>query len=156
MSTCFNLETPIGWLVGRMDGEALVRLDFQADVHTLPAAPEGDVAQYVTDQLEGYFTDPHIAFDLPFMLAGTPFQMQVWAALRRIPAGEVRTYGEIARIVGSSPRAVGNACRHNPLPLVVPCHRVVSAGGIGGFAGARSGTLLGIKRWLLNHEGIAL
>jgi len=79
----------------------------------------------------------------------------VWEAMQAIPAGETRTYGEIAAAIGSSARAVGGACGANPIPLVVPCHRVVASGGrLGGFMGAREeGFELAIKRWLLAHEG---
>jgi methylated-DNA-[protein]-cysteine S-methyltransferase len=86
-------------------------------------------------------------------MAGTPFQRRVWHALRRIPSGCTRSYGELARELGSSARAVGGACRRNPIPIVVPCHRVIAAGGgAGGFMGQRSGDALAIKTWLLDHE----
>jgi methylated-DNA-[protein]-cysteine S-methyltransferase len=84
---------------------------------------------------------------------GSAFQRRVWQVISAIPAGRTRTYGEIAAELGSAPRAVGGACRANPYPLLVPCHRVVGASGLGGFAGDRSGRLLAVKRWLLAHEG---
>jgi methylated-DNA-[protein]-cysteine S-methyltransferase len=84
--------------------------------------------------------------------AGTRFQQRVWEQIAAIPPGDTVTYGRIAEAVHSSPRAVGNACRANPVPLRIPCHRVVGAAGLGGFAGERGGELLGIKRWLLAHE----
>ena len=95
------------------------------------------------------------AFDLPLKLSGTHHQIAVWEAMMAIPAGETRTYGELAQAIGSSARAVGGACGANPIPIVVPCHRVVGAGGaLGGFMGAREeGFELSIKRWLLAHEG---
>jgi|GEM_PF-1254663 methylated-DNA-[protein]-cysteine S-methyltransferase len=87
---------------------------------------------------------------------GTPHARKVWQALCQIPVGETRTYGEIARDIGSSPRAVGQACRANPWPLFIPCHRAVPAsgsrGGTGGYAGQRQGPLADIKGWLLDHE----
>ena len=87
---------------------------------------------------------------------GTPHARKVWQALCQIPVGETRTYGEIARDIGSSPRAVGQACRANPWPLFIPCHRAVPAsgsrGGTGGYAGQRQGPLADIKDWLLDHE----
>ena len=106
-------------------------------------------------QIQAYLENPRFAFDLPLRLAGTRHRLAVWEAMQRIPAGETRTYGELARELGSSPRAVGGACGANPLPLVVPCHRVIAAGGaIGGFMGSRSeGFEIAIKRWLLEHEG---
>ncbi len=104
--------------------------------------------------IERYLDDAETDFDLDLELEGTPFQRRVWRELRRIPAGSTLTYGELAARLGSGARAVGNACRANPCPLVVPCHRVVAAKGLGGFAGERSGRKLEIKRWLLRHEGV--
>ena len=87
---------------------------------------------------------------------GSPHSRKVWQALCRIPVGETRSYGDIAREIGSSPRAVGQACRANPWPLFIPCHRAVPAsgprGGTGGYAGQRQGPLADIKGWLLDHE----
>ncbi len=110
----------------------------------------------VVQQLQAYFDDAHWRFDVPLVLQGTQFQRRVWQALCDIPAGEVRTYGQLARTLGSSARAVGNACRANPIPIVVPCHRVVSAAGLGGYCGATDGIQAQIKRWLLAHEQAVL
>ncbi|WP_295405740.1 methylated-DNA--[protein]-cysteine S-methyltransferase [uncultured Thiocystis sp.] len=114
-----------------------------------------DMRATIMRQLTDYFGRREVGFDLPLVLAGTPFQHRVWALLRTIPAGETRTYGEIARALGTAARSVGQACRANPCPIVVPCHRVVAARGLGGFAGDTSGRRLAIKRWLLHHEGVA-
>lgn len=84
---------------------------------------------------------------------GTPFQERVWAALRAIPPGEVRTYGAIASAIGSGARAVAGACRANPFPLVTPCHRVVGAADLGGYCGSQDEPYLSIKRSLLVLEG---
>jgi methylated-DNA-[protein]-cysteine S-methyltransferase len=108
----------------------------------------------VTDAIRAYLEDPKQKFNLEPILEGTPFQRRVWQALQGIPSGSTMTYGELAVKIGSGARAVGNACRANPCPLVVPCHRVVSANGLGGFAGERGGEKLAIKRWLLRHEGV--
>jgi methylated-DNA-[protein]-cysteine S-methyltransferase len=108
----------------------------------------------VIDAIESYLQDPKRKFDLQPILDGTPFQRRVWQALQEIPSGMTMTYGELAELVGSGPRAVGNACRANPCPLIVPCHRVVGKTGLGGFAGERGGEKLEIKRWLLRHEGV--
>ena len=83
---------------------------------------------------------------------GTAFQRRVWDRIAAIPRGETRTYGDLARMLRSAPRAVGQACGNNYFPLVIPCHRVVAAGGLGGFAHTSSGYLLDVKRWLLAHE----
>lgn len=84
---------------------------------------------------------------------GTPFQRRVWRALQGISPGSVLTYGALARQLGSSARAVANACRANPLPIIIPCHRVVAARGVGGYLGETVGEAIAIKRWLLHHEG---
>lgn len=95
------------------------------------------------------------ALDRGFSLhpQGTPFQQAVWRELVRIPHGTVATYGQLAVRLESSARAVAGACRANPLPLLVPCHRVVAANGLGGYLGQSAGKALGIKQWLLQHEG---
>ncbi len=105
-------------------------------------------------QIERYLADPHYRFTLPLSPAGTPFRRRVWEALSRIPVGESRTYGELARQLHTAPRAVGGACGANDIALVIPCHRVVgSHGSLGGFMHADAGDPLSIKRWLLAHEG---
>ncbi|HSD38895.1 MAG TPA: methylated-DNA--[protein]-cysteine S-methyltransferase [Rhodocyclaceae bacterium] len=98
--------------------------------------------------------NPAQKFDFPVLNRGTPFQRRVWQAIAEIPAGEIRTYGELSASIGGTARAVGQACGANPFPIVVPCHRVVAKTGIGGFANARDGWLLETKRWLLKHEGV--
>ena len=107
----------------------------------------------VIEQLEAYDAGSLREFDLALDLRGTPFQLRVWGELQRIPQGEVRTYGEIAERLGQlgASRAVGGANGKNPIPLIVPCHRVVASDGIGGFTGG-----LAWKERLLAHEGIVL
>jgi len=126
---------------------------------TVPALMprRNSIAHLACVQLQAYLDNPRFAFDLPLMLAGTRHRLAVWEAMQRIDAGKTRTYGELAAELRSSARAVGGACGANPIPVVVPCHRVIAAGGaIGGFMGARKeGFELGIKRWLLEHEGAA-
>ncbi|MCP3670591.1 MAG: methylated-DNA--[protein]-cysteine S-methyltransferase [Gammaproteobacteria bacterium] len=126
------------------------------DRRSKPFASDDPAALEAQRQLQRYFRDNAVGFSLPLQLLGTDFQKRVWHALTRISRGRVRTYGEIASELNTSPRAVGNACRANPVPLLVPCHRVISASGIGGFAGATRGRHLEIKRWLLQHEGVCL
>ncbi|MGB5079660.1 MAG: methylated-DNA--[protein]-cysteine S-methyltransferase [Burkholderiales bacterium] len=119
-------------------------------------APRNPLAERACAQIERYLADPEFHFDLPLAGRGTPFQRRVWSRIAAIGAGRTRSYGEIARELASSPRAVGQACGANPVPLVVPCHRVLAAGGIGGFARHEAGFHLAVKRWLLVHEGILL
>ena len=117
--------------------------------------PRTPLAGHVAAQLARYLDDPDAPFELPLAPHGTAFQRRVWGALARIPRGAVRTYGALARELGSAARAIGQACGDNPLPILVPCHRVVAARGLGGFAHARGGFLLEAKAWLLAHERAA-
>jgi len=110
------------------------------------------LAERAARQLERYRDDPDAPFDLPLLVEGTDFQKRVWDAMCAIPRGRTRTYGELARELGGEARAVGQACGDNRLPIVIPCHRVVAAAGIGGFGHATGGYLLEAKRWLLMHE----
>ncbi|GAB4353851.1 MAG: methylated-DNA--[protein]-cysteine S-methyltransferase [Gammaproteobacteria bacterium] len=146
------LETPFGGLRIRMVNGAVTRISFTPD-RGETTFPPGTTTEPVLQQFDRYLKDPRSGFDLPLHWQGTPFQLRVWHTLLEIPVGTTSTYGEIARRVGSSARAVGGACRANPLVLVVPCHRVVSAAGLGGFSGETGGRMLAIKRWLLTHEG---
>jgi len=114
------------------------------------------VAQRAAEQLSRYFADPEYRFDLPLAPVGSAYQQRVWAAIASIPRGQVRTYGDVARLIRSAPRAVGQACGANWFPLLIPCHRVTAAGGLGGFSNHddATGFHLGVKRWLLAHEGV--
>ena len=118
-------------------------------------APRNPLAERTCAQIERYVDDPDFRFDLPLAESGTPFQRRVWEKIAAIESGRTRSYGELARELGSAARAVGQACGANPLPLVVPCHRVLAAGGIGGFGHHEGGFHLSVKRWLLAHEGAA-
>ncbi len=110
----------------------------------------------ILQQLRLYFEKGRPIHYQPAHFPGTAFQQRVLRALCQIPAGETRSYGQLARELGSSARAVGNACRRNPLPILIPCHRVVAASGPGGYAGETAGRNLQIKHWLLTHEGVVL
>jgi methylated-DNA-[protein]-cysteine S-methyltransferase len=147
------LATPLGPIGLHWRGETLTGVDLEP----LSAATAGAaVPPAVGRQLAAYFSDGTATFDLPLALGGTPFQQRVWAAIRAIPPGVTRTYRDLAVELGSAPRAVGQACRANPCPIVVPCHRVVGVNGLGGFAGDRAGCKLALKRWLLRHEGVSV
>jgi methylated-DNA-[protein]-cysteine S-methyltransferase len=146
-----KLATPFATLGIRTQGNRLIAIDFLPRGAT-PKAPEDAFTARVVEEIEAYLTDPRHVFDLPLCPGGSPHQQRVWAALRGIGPGEVVTYGELARRLGSSARAVGQACGANPIPLVIPCHRVVARRGTGGFMGQREGFALAIKEWLLAHE----
>jgi len=152
-------DSPIGVLAIRFEDSAVCELNFlhQAGCKAEAGRPTGTaLMREVCVQLQGYFSSSTSPLSIPVRLKGTDFQQRVWRALQQIPAGEVRTYGGLAKQLHSSARAVGNACRHNPVPIIVPCHRVVSAGGLGGFCGRTEGAEVRLKRWLLKHEGFEL
>jgi methylated-DNA-[protein]-cysteine S-methyltransferase len=119
-------------------------------------SPTDALAEHAARQLERYFAEPDFRFDLPLPAIGTIFQRKVWNVIAAIPRGDVLTYGEVARIIQSAPRAVGQACGANWFPVIIPCHRVTASGGLGGFAHDDdvNGFHLGVKRWLLAHEGV--
>ncbi len=155
-----SVPSPVGDLGVAVDGEHLLAVRFGGipaeAAAAVAASVEGDdpglsVLAEVVRQLAGYFDGDHLEFDLPVLVRhGSTFERSVWAAISAIPHGETLTYGEIARSLGDplAARAVGVACNRNPLPIVVPCHRVVGAGGrLVGFGGG-----LERKRTLLDLE----
>jgi O-6-methylguanine DNA methyltransferase len=113
--------------------------------------PPAPVLERARDQIEAYFDGTLKRFDLPLAPRGTPFQQKVWQALSRIPFGATRTYGDLARELGTAPRALGGACGRNPLPILIPCHRVLAGNrAIGGYSGMDG---VDTKRFLLKLEG---
>jgi methylated-DNA-[protein]-cysteine S-methyltransferase len=132
------------------------RDDFLVALELLPITHAGKLSdslfvRSVVRQIQEYLNKPNTLLDIPVAVHGTPFQKRVWQAIANVPVGQTISYGDLAAIVGSGPRAVANACGANPLPLVVPCHRVLAKNGLGGFMqGRKSG--LAIKAWLLSHE----
>ena len=148
-----KLQAPFGILGICCTDDALTGIEFLA-TDTIPLLPRNAFAQKVCDQLKAYFADPDFHFDLAIKCNGTVHQNKVWQAMCAIPRGKTRQYGELAAQLASSPRAVGQACGNNPIPIVIPCHRIVSKSGMGGFAHHNGGYALDIKRWLLAHEGV--
>lgn len=147
-----RLATPFGMLGIRCAEDALTGIDFLAP-DAEPQPPRTVFARKVCEQLDAYIADADFCFDLPFSTRGTAHQERVWRVMRDIPRGQVQSYGAVAQQLHSSALAVGQACGANPIPIVIPCHRIVGKSGLGGFANHRDGYLLDIKRWLLAHEG---
>jgi methylated-DNA-[protein]-cysteine S-methyltransferase len=146
-------DAPIGRLVLESDGDVLIGLwlpnenrHARKDADDVPL-----VLKETASQLDEYFAGERTDFDVAMELDGTGFQREVWAELTRIPYGETISYGELARRVGrpNAPRAVGQANGRNPIPVIVPCHRVLASNGIGGYGGG-----LPCKRALLAIEGV--
>jgi methylated-DNA-[protein]-cysteine S-methyltransferase len=146
-----KLTVPFGVLGVSCTHDALTGIDFlppgQKSHH-----PATAIAATVCEQLLLYLEDPDSPFTVPLQLNGTPHQQKVWQAMRNIPCGNTRSYGELALELKSAAQAVGQACGANPIPIIMPCHRVVGKAGLGGFMRQASGDALDIKRWLLAHE----
>jgi len=140
-----SFHTPLGALTLSEDEGAIVALDWgfgrdQADTALL---------RHGRDQLQAYFDGALTTFDLPLAPAGSPYRRRIWQALSEIPFGQTRSYADIARAAGGSARSVGGANAANPIPIIIPCHRVVGTSGLGGYSGAEG---IETKRWLLNLE----
>ena len=144
----------LGILTELVDGSLMLsKIDYLPRDAKL-SSPKNALAKEVALQCTAYFKDPNWIFDLPIKPSGTEHQKKVWDSIQEIPAGKTKTYGEVAKKIKSGARAVGTACGANPYPLITPCHRVVSAQGIGGFMKENSpGLYRQIKMWLLKHEG---
>ena len=148
-----KLRTPFAVLGLASNGTALTRVTY-LPLSERAQAPTDKVSERAMDELARYLADPQFRFTVPLAPAGTSFRQRVWSMLSAIPPGQSRTYGEVARLVRSAPRAIGQACGANPIALIIPCHRVVAAmGSLGGFMNAAEGDPIAIKRWLLTHEG---
>lgn len=151
MTDTLTVESPLGLLALRAEGDSITSLDW---VDAPGEENANDVLRDTAMQLRAYFDGRLKTFDLPLAPAGTEHQQAVWSAMLRIPYGGLSTYGAIADELGSSARAVGTACGKNPIPVIVPCHRVIATGGgMGGYSG-RGG--LETKHALLLLEGAML
>lgn len=146
-----SLESPLGRLSLFEEDERLTALDWGAKRST--GEPSALLLR-ARRQLEAYFAGKLTEFDLPLAPRGSPFELEVWRLMQEIPYGETRSYGDLASELRAAPRAVGQACGRNPLPILIPCHRVLAAGGaLGGYSGGRG---VDTKRRLLILEGALL
>jgi methylated-DNA-[protein]-cysteine S-methyltransferase len=146
-----KLVVPFGVLGIRCDQGELAGIDF-LPVTENPQQATNKLAEAVCEQLLVYIKNPNMRFSIPLKLSGTAHQQKVWQLLLDIPCGETRSYGEVAEALKSAAQAVGGACGRNPIPIIIPCHRVVAKTGLGGFMQHTNGDSLDIKRWLLAHE----
>lgn len=138
MRHAMTLSTEVGDLLVAAEDGGIVRVAWigPGEAPSLPAEPPTPLLAEAARQLSAYAAGALQCFDLPVAAAGSPHQQAVWQQMRRIPYGETRTYGALAEAIGSSPRAVGQACGANPVPIIVPCHRVMgSSGRLTGFSG---------------------
>jgi methylated-DNA-[protein]-cysteine S-methyltransferase len=150
-----RMAAPFAVLGVRTAGACLTGIDYLPQ-GAATLAPLDAFSAEVCRQLQAYLDDPDFRLDLPYDNPGSGYQQRVWDAIRRIPRGQTLSYAEVAGRIGSAPRPVGMACGANRVPLLIPCHRVVGSGGIGGFMHSRGGRAIEIKRWLLRHEGARL
>ncbi len=151
------VNSPVGYLGLQLDGQTLIGIEFlgrrlSSTQKTCLNKLSNASVERIQSSLNDYFLNPENARPPVTSLNGTEFQKKVWRVLAQIKSGKTRTYGDIAGEIKSSARAVGNACRRNPIPIFIPCHRVVSASGRGGFMGKTSGEAMDIKEWLLANE----
>ena len=147
-----TIHSVIGYIDIYADEKHLHKVEFSR--RKTPIKPSNKISLETARQLSNYFSDPRFKFTLPYLLDVSHHQHSVLDAMLAIPCGETRSYGEIAAEINSSPRAVGNACRRNPLAIVIPCHRITAKNSLGGFAGKTTGRLIDIKMQLLKHEKI--
>ena len=153
MSVCY-IESPVGRLALEADDNCVTSVRWASPGEPARSAAPNPVLKEAMRQLDRYFGRKLRRFDLPLAARGTDHQKRVWAMMCEIPFGETATYGGMAMALGSGPRAVGMACGRNPIPIIVPCHRVLASGGKeGGFSGGRG---LPTKRQLLAIEGVVL
>lgn len=142
-------NSPVGPLTLFEDDDHIVAVEWGWPPDS--TEPPSPLLERARDQLEAYFEGKLTDFDLPLAPAGTAFQKKVWQALSRIPFGTTRSYAELASELGTAPRALGGACGRNPLPILIPCHRVLAANrGLGGYSGMDG---IETKRFLLKLEG---
>ncbi|MEM8799455.1 MAG: methylated-DNA--[protein]-cysteine S-methyltransferase [Pseudomonadota bacterium] len=154
-----SLHSPFGDLTLHAEGRALVALDWgwggqidRSSVTDEKDAIDTEILETAKRQLDAYFDGDHRNFDLPLAPSGTPHQIRVWQALQTVPYGETRTYGDLAAAIDSGARPVGTACGKNPIPIIIPCHRILGANGaLGGYSGDGGPET---KAALLRLEGI--
>jgi methylated-DNA-[protein]-cysteine S-methyltransferase len=146
------ISTPLYPLGITLSANQISKVEFLFNQQHVTETPINNFSQNIIDEVNQYFQNAKHIFNLPLSLIGTPFQLRVWNALCNIPNGTTVSYQTLADQLQTGARAIGNACRANPIPLIIPCHRVVAKNHFGGYAGATSGQLMDIKKWLLQHE----
>ncbi len=151
---CLFLNSPIGPIKIHYSDGKLLSVEVTADDTREAETRERDLAfeERIKSKFDNYFSNPKADMGLPIVEGGTAFQQRVWHFLRSTDAGDTLTYAQVSEALKSHPRAIGQACRKNPFPIITPCHRVVSKTGLGGYNGKEEGTLIRIKEWLLQHE----
>ena len=144
---------PCCGLAVKANADSVISIAFAPHPTASAALPQHALLQQFAQELTAYLDNPQHTFTLPYTLTGTPHQQQVWRAIAQIRAGQTSNYQAIAENIGSSARAVGTACGRNPLPILIPCHRIIKKNGtLGGFNQKSTEGDLHTKQWLLAHE----
>jgi len=144
-----GLDTPVGKLILSIRQDVITKADWAQDY-----GAELSCDHQIQRHLAQYWVNPDIAIPVKLLKQGSPYRHRVWAALCQIPIGETESYSVLAKKIASAARAVGNACRDNPYPVFIPCHRVISASGMGGYCGQTEGYFMTIKHKLLAFEAM--
>ncbi|NQY42200.1 MAG: methylated-DNA--[protein]-cysteine S-methyltransferase [Legionellales bacterium] len=152
MSRWGLIDTPFGLFGIEYHNNTILKTKWVLDTPSTYAQDLHPTLLVLQQEINKYLIDPNYKINCQLNIIGTNFQKQVWEYLRTIPCGTTLSYGQLARKMQSSARAIGQACKKNPFPLIIPCHRIVSKQNIGGFMGKSSGTAINIKLSLLKHE----
>lgn len=147
---CFSYDSPLSVLYLSVCDQQILKLEYEpenADCFD-KFLPDGDIKNW----LDAYFAGQPLQHSPAMQADGTDFQKKVWNVMLTIPYGETLSYGDVSRVLDSAPRAVGQACKRNPLPVLIPCHRVIAKHSIGGYEGSTTGSRIDRKQWLLEHE----
>ncbi|RUO34680.1 methylated-DNA--[protein]-cysteine S-methyltransferase [Aliidiomarina soli] len=155
MQRCSHFSVGPFTLLVWHDEQAIFQSRLSAEPQSVPTQESSHfaLAKQIQNQLDDYLAGQRRSFELPLQAQGTPFQKQVWQLMQSIPCGQTLTYGDAAKHLQSAAQPVGGACRANPIAFFIPCHRIVSRQGIGGYAGQwGQGERVDMKSWLLAHE----
>lgn len=146
----FSYDSPLSRLYLTVSDQKVIKLEYEPEVVGIfnRQLVDGDIKTW----LDKYFSGKRPQNTLTIHMQGTEFQKKVWNAMLSIPYGETRTYGEVSKAIQSAPRAVGQACKRNHIPILIPCHRIVAMHSVGGYEGSTTGQQINRKHWLLDHE----
>ncbi|MGR8981863.1 MAG: methylated-DNA--[protein]-cysteine S-methyltransferase [Gammaproteobacteria bacterium] len=146
-----KINTPVAKLVLSVRRDVIIDAEWETGPSILPSGENGDLQRLFNE----YWLDAGKPITIKLLKQGSDYRNRVWTELCKIPYGATMTYSGLAQKIGSSARAVGNACRDNPYPLIIPCHRVIATGGIGGYCGQTEGGLTAVKKKLLQWEKLS-
>jgi len=146
----YYYQSALSILYLTVENRQILTLEYEPEQHDVfrQPLPDGEIKSW----LDHYFCGKPQQYPPPVNIQGTDFQKKVWNEMLKIPYGHTLSYGDVSEILGSAARAVGQACKRNHIPIIIPCHRIVAKQSIGGYEGATGGHRLDRKQWLLKHE----